>query len=153
MGRDKAEQKQGGGGSVTDAGKLMQICLRHNVTKYEDLDAYHVDVKTDGTRRVPEFDGPIVRQIAIPTTLSGGEFQPGGGCTDNRNKVKRSYRHPLLIPRVTILDPAPTVHTPMWVWLSTGVRAVDHPLAFRRRGGAPAGSRGPRRPTTGRARC
>ena len=115
-----------GGGSVTDAGKLMQICLRHNVTKYEDLDAYHIDVKTDGTRRIPDFDGPIVRQIAIPTTLSGGEFQAGGGCTDNRNKVKRSYRHPLLIPRVTILDPAPTVHTPMWVWLSTGVRAVDH---------------------------
>ena len=25
-----------------------------------------------------------------------------------------------------ILDPAPTVHTPMWLWLSTGVRAVDH---------------------------
>ena len=115
-----------GGGSVTDAGKMVQICLRHNITKHEEFDAYHVDVKADGTRRVPEFDGPKVRQIAIPTTLSGGEFQPGGGCTDNRTKVKQSYRHPLLIPRVTILDPAPTVHTPLWVWLSSGVRAIDH---------------------------
>src|SRR5262249_14950470 len=25
-----------------------------------------------------------------------------------------------------ILDPAITVHTPQWLWLSTGVRAVDH---------------------------
>ena len=25
-----------------------------------------------------------------------------------------------------ILDPAPTVHTPEWLWLSTGIRAVDH---------------------------
>ena len=25
-----------------------------------------------------------------------------------------------------ILDPAVTVHTPEWLWLSTGVRAVDH---------------------------
>jgi maleylacetate reductase len=115
-----------GGGSVTDAGKMVQICLRHNVTKHEELDAYYVDVKADGTRKIPEFDGPKVRQIAIPTTLSGGEFQPGGGCTDNRTKVKQSYRHPLLIPRVSILDPAPTVHTPLWVWLSSGVRAIDH---------------------------
>ena len=115
-----------GGGSVTDAGKMVQICLRHNITRFEELDAYTVVVKPDGTRTVPEFDGPTVRQIAIPTTLSGGEFQAGGGCTDNRTKVKQSFRHPLLIPRVSILDPQPTLHTPLWVWLSTGLRAVDH---------------------------
>jgi maleylacetate reductase len=115
-----------GGGSVTDTGKMVQICLRHNVTRFEDMDAYAVVVKPDGTMTVPSFDGPVVRQIAIPTTLSGGEFQGGGGCTNNRTKVKESFRHPLLIPRATILDPAPTLHTPLWVWLSTGLRAVDH---------------------------
>ncbi len=115
-----------GGGSVTDTGKMVQICLRHNVTRFEELDAYAVVVKPDGTNTVPAFDGPKVRQIAIPTTLSGGEFQPGGGCTDNRTKVKQSFRHPQLIPRASILDPAPTLHTPMWVWLSTGLRAIDH---------------------------
>lgn len=115
-----------GGGSVTDAGKLVQLCLRHNVSEYEQLDAYHVKVAADGKTLAPAFDAPKVRQIAIPTTLSGGEFQSGGGATDNRRKVKQSFRHPLHIPRVVILDPAPTVHTPMWVWLSTGLRAVDH---------------------------
>ena len=115
-----------GGGSATDAGKMLQLCLRHNITEYEQLDAYHVVVNTDGTIKHPSFDGPKVRQIAIPTTLSGGEFQHQGGCTDIRRKVKQSFRHPLHIPRVTILDPAPTVHTPLWVWLSTGLRAVDH---------------------------
>lgn len=115
-----------GGGSVTDTGKMVQICLRHNVTQFEDMDAYAVVVKPDGKMTVPAFDGPVVRQIAIPTTLSGGEFQAGGGCTNNRTKVKQSFRHPLLIPRASILDPEPTLHTPMWVWLSTGLRAVDH---------------------------
>ena len=115
-----------GGGSVTDAGKLTQLCLRHGITDYDGLDAYHVVVNADGTRTVPDFDGPTVRQIAIPTTLSGGEFQSQGGCTDNRSKVKQSFRHPLFVPRVSILDPAPTVHTPLWVWLSSGVRAIDH---------------------------
>lgn len=115
-----------GGGSVTDAGKIVQICLRHGITDFDGLDAFHVVVNADGTRTVPNFDGPTVRQIAIPTTLSGGEFQAQGGCMDNRSKVKHSYRHALLVPRITILDPVPTVHTPLWVWLSTGVRAVDH---------------------------
>jgi alcohol dehydrogenase class IV len=27
---------------------------------------------------------------------------------------------------VVILDPALTLHTPTWLWLSTGVRAIDH---------------------------
>lgn len=35
-------------------------------------------------------------------------------------------RHPLTVPRATILDPAITVHTPEWLFLSTGIRAVDH---------------------------
>src|SRR5262249_50062331 len=34
--------------------------------------------------------------------------------------------HPGIIPLLVIFDPAITVHTPEWLWLSTGVRAVDH---------------------------
>ena len=31
-----------------------------------------------------------------------------------------------MMPRSVILDPAATVHTPEWLFLSTGIRAVDH---------------------------
>ena len=31
-----------------------------------------------------------------------------------------------IVPVSVILDPAVTVHTPAWLWLSSGVRAVDH---------------------------
>jgi maleylacetate reductase len=115
-----------GGGSVTDAGKMVQLCLRHAITDYDGFDAFRIVVNSDGTRIAPEYDGPTVRQIAIPTTLSAGEFHAQVGCTDDRRKIKQSYRHPLLVPRVTIFDPAPTVHTPLSTWLSSGVRAVDH---------------------------
>ena len=30
------------------------------------------------------------------------------------------------MPSAVVLDPAITVHTPEWLWLSTGIRAVDH---------------------------
>jgi maleylacetate reductase len=115
-----------GGGSCTDAGKMVQIALRHGVRQHEDFERFRVIVRPDGSQTVPGFEAPAVRQIAIPTTLSAGEFNPTAGCTDERAKVKHSYRHPLIVPRVTILDPAPTLHTPLWVWLSSGVRALDH---------------------------
>jgi maleylacetate reductase len=62
----------------------------------------------------------------VPTTLSGGEFSAIAGVTDERRRVKELFRHPDIIPRAVILDPAVTVHTPEWLWLSTGVRAIDH---------------------------
>lgn len=108
-----------GGGSVTDGGKLVVLCLANGVTDMETLRKY----KIPGDR---ETKAPVIRQIAVPTTLSGGEFNITAGGTDPVRHLKQSYRHALLVPRVIILDPAITVHTPEWLWLSTGIRAVDH---------------------------
>ncbi len=115
-----------GGGSLTDAGKVVQLCLRHDVSDVDGLERFRAVTRPDGTLDIPKFEAPVVRQIAIPTTLSGGEFNSQAGCTDTRIMVKQSFRHPLFVPRTVILDPAPTVHTPMWVFLSTGIRAFDH---------------------------
>jgi alcohol dehydrogenase class IV len=67
-----------------------------------------------------------VRQIAVPTTLSAGEFSAIAGVMNEQTKVKELFRHPRIIPSAVILDPAITVHTPEWLFLSTGIRAVDH---------------------------
>src|SRR5260370_7714896 len=67
-----------------------------------------------------------VRQISVPTTIAGGEFSAIAGVTNQRTKVKEMLRHELVMPRAAILDPAITVHTPEWLWLSTCIRAVDH---------------------------
>ena len=115
-----------GGGSLTDGGKMVRLCLQHGIDDIDGFDAFRSSVNADGTRKIPAFDGPSVHQVSIPTTLSAGDFNASAGCTDLRNKAKQSYRHPLLVPRIVILDPAPTVHTPLWVWLSTGIRALDH---------------------------
>ncbi len=115
-----------GGGSLTDAGKVVQLCLRHDVSDVDGLERFRAVTRPDGTLDIPKFEAPVVRQIAIPTTLSGGEFNSQAGCTDTRIMVKQSFRHPLFVPRTVILDPAPTMHTPMWVFLSTGIRAFDH---------------------------
>jgi len=115
-----------GGGSVTDAGKIVQICLRHDLRHIDALEPFRMVTNRDGSQSAPKFDGPQVRQISVPTTLSGGEFSMGASCTDPRTKVKQAWMHPMLIPRSVVLDPESTVLTPQWLFLSTGVRAVDH---------------------------
>jgi maleylacetate reductase len=114
-----------GGGSVTDGGKAVTICLEHNVRDVDGLEPFRSIVE-NGKRTVPTFGAPKVRQIAVPTTLSAGEFNARAGVTDTRTRLKQSYMHPAIVPETVILDPAVTVHTPEWLWLSSGVRAVDH---------------------------
>jgi maleylacetate reductase len=115
-----------GGGSVTDAAKMVGLCLGNGVTTSERLDDFRARIAADGTTQRPSVEPPGVRMIAIPTTLSAGEFSAGAGCTDTVRHVKESYSHPLMIPRTVILDPDAGVHTPEWLFLSTGIRAVDH---------------------------
>jgi maleylacetate reductase len=115
-----------GGGSVTDAAKMVGLCLGNGVTEPAQLDAYRAVIAPDGTARRPEVTAPSLRSIAIPTTLSAGEFTSSAGCTDTARHVKESYSHPLMMPRTVLLDPEVTVHTPEWLFLSTGIRAVDH---------------------------
>jgi maleylacetate reductase len=115
-----------GGGSITDGAKAVQLCLANDVHTPEALDGYRPVKGPDGSMGPPPCRAPVVRQISVPTTLSGGEFSAIAGVTDERRKVKELFRHPLTIPRAVVLDPAITVHTPQWLWLSTGIRAVDH---------------------------
>jgi maleylacetate reductase len=110
-----------GGGSITDGAKAVQLCLANNVRTVEDIDRIRA-VKGAG----PPITTPIVRQISVPTTIAGGEFSSIAGVTNMRTRVKESLKHELAIPRAAILDPAITVHTPEWLFLSTGIRAVDH---------------------------
>lgn len=116
-----------GGGSTTDGGKAVTICLEHGITEPDGLEPFRTVVDpVTGKRSFPQYRAPRVRQICVPTTLSGGEFNARAGVTEPRQRLKQAYIHPGLIPLAVVFDPAITVHTPEWLWLSTGIRAVDH---------------------------
>ena len=115
-----------GGGSITDGGKAVQLCLANDISTADDIDRLRTVTAADGTAVPPAINPPTVRQVTVPTTLSGGEFSAISGVTDERTKTKELIRHPGIIPQAVVLDAAVTVHTPEWLWLSTGIRAVDH---------------------------
>ena len=69
---------------------------------------------------------PTVPIICIPTTLSAGEYSRFGGGTSSVTHLKVIMTHGKMYPSLIILDPALSTTTPESVWLSTGVRAIDH---------------------------
>lgn len=115
-----------GGGSVTDGAKAVQLCLANDISTADALDNYRPVKGPDGMLVPPACNPPMVSQVSVPTTLSAGEFSAIAGVTDERSRVKELFRHSKIIPSAVVLDPAITVHTPEWLWLSTGIRAVDH---------------------------
>jgi maleylacetate reductase len=115
-----------GGGSVTEAGKGVRVCLAYDITEVDQLDALHLRGQPDGSIHNPITRAPGIRQIAVPTTLSGGEFNRAAGMVHPRTRVKHAFEHADLMPSAVILDPALSLHTPLDLWLSTGVRALDH---------------------------
>src|SRR5216683_6568904 len=89
-----------GGGSSIDAAKIISVGL------------------ADGA-------GKALPHIAIPTTLSVAELAAGAGFT-NDSGDKAGMRDPRLMPATVIYDAELTLATPMHLWLSTGIRALDH---------------------------
>lgn len=90
-----------GGSSVTDATKIVVKLLRDRGT------------------------GPLPF-VLVPTTLSAGEYTAAAGMTGDVPGVKTYVMDPCMAPHTVVLDPEITVLTPLPLWLSTGMKTVDH---------------------------
>lgn len=113
-----------GGGSAIDAVKIAALAAGAGVGDALGLLALRARVDADGT----QHPSPGVRTtpaiLAAPTTLSGAEFGLIGGATEAG--VKHLYRADTLAPDIVVYDPVLALATPLELWLSTGIRAVDH---------------------------
>ncbi len=89
-----------GGGSAIDAAKLAGL-------------------------RLAGAGAPPPPHVAIPTTLSAAELASGAGFTDSEGN-KAGSRDDRALPAAVVYDPEVALHTPLQLWLSTGVRALDH---------------------------
>jgi maleylacetate reductase len=116
-----------GGGSLVDSAKIAQMCIEHNITDAAGLDGFE-NISTPIGPKPGPFRNPKVRMIAIPTTLSGGEFNAAALVTDTVRKLKQSFFHAQMMPRTIILDPAIVRYTPETLWLGSGTRALDHAI-------------------------
>ncbi|KAL1594364.1 hypothetical protein SLS60_010124 [Paraconiothyrium brasiliense] len=75
--------------------------------------------------RLHEKSGRWLWHVAIPTTLSASECTMMAGFTQS-DGVKTGVRAPELVPNVVLYDANFATYTPERLWLSTGLRALDH---------------------------
>jgi maleylacetate reductase len=116
-----------GGGSVVDSAKIVVMCIEHKISDAAGLDGFEV-VSTPSGPKIGPFRDPKVRMLAVPTTLSGGEYNAAALVTDTSRKLKQSFMHPKMMPRSIILDPEIARFTPEDLWLGSGTRALDHAI-------------------------
>lgn len=64
--------------------------------------------------------------ISITTSLSGAEYVPFAGVTDDETGIKYQFTGNCKGPRLIILSEELAITVPVRIWLAAGVRAIDH---------------------------
>ncbi|KAF2730855.1 Dehydroquinate synthase-like protein [Polyplosphaeria fusca] len=77
--------------------------------------------------RLHEKNGKWLYHITIPTTLSASECTMMAGFTESSG-VKTGVRDAELAPHVVLYDSEFALHSPERLWMSTGMRAMDHAI-------------------------
>jgi alcohol dehydrogenase class IV len=108
-----------GGGSPIDAAKAVAFALATG------LDLRAADAAARARGMAPSNDA-LPPHLAIPTTLSAAELSGLAGFTTTEEHEKVGLRGMALIPSSVIYDAELSLPTPRELWLSTGIRAVDH---------------------------
>ncbi|EER41842.1 alcohol dehydrogenase [Histoplasma capsulatum H143] len=100
-----------GGGSPIDAAKAVAYRLH----------------KARGNQGQGREEAKWIPSIAVPTTLSVAETTKNAGFTNaDGSKVAVADRE--LVPKAVLYDGDIALHTPLRLWLSSAIRALDHAL-------------------------
>lgn len=113
-----------GGGSVTDAGKLISFAIANEAYTEEDINTLWGGHSHNSKMR-EVLKVPTIPLLCIPTSLSGGEYSYIAGATESVTHAKRTFETKAY-PTLVIQDPELCLQTPQNLWLSSGIRAVDH---------------------------
>ena len=110
-----------GGSSPADAAKGINLVL----AEAERIDDFFTSFESQEVIKATLFKKPKLCQIAIPTTLSAGEFTEIAGITDPQRKCKDIFRDIKFAPKVIILDPEVTTFTSKELWASTALKSLS----------------------------
>jgi len=110
-----------GGGSALDVGKVIAFMAGQTrpMWDFEDIGDWYTRADPAG----------IVPNVCVSTTAgTGSEVGRAGVITHEATHTKKVIFHPLMMPKVTILDPELTVGLPAKITAWTGFDALAHCL-------------------------
>jgi len=109
-----------GGGSAIDTAKGVAALLAEGGS----LPRFGVRFTPPNKKEVPPMPAPKLPHIAIPTTLSGGEYSYSAGISEGGKKY--IVADPKLAPRTVILDPEAATTAPERLLAASGMNALAH---------------------------
>jgi alcohol dehydrogenase len=109
-----------GGGSAIDTAKGVAALLAEDGS----LPRFGVRFTPPNKKEVPSMPAPKLPHIAIPTTLSGGEYSYSAGITEGGKKY--IVADPKLAPRTVLLDPEAAATAPPRLLAASGMNALAH---------------------------
>jgi hypothetical protein len=105
-----------GGGSVIDTGKAIAL----GVPATEEVWSFYMGETT------PQISLPVAVVLTLPAT--GSEMNGGTVITHDETREKRAVIHPLLHPKVSLLDPETTLTVPPDYVAYSASDAISHSL-------------------------
>ena len=109
-----------GGGSAIDSAKGVAAMLAEGGS----LPRFGVRFTPPNKKEVPPMPAAKLPHIAIPTTLSGGEYSYSAGISEGGKKY--IVADPKLAPRVVLLDPEAAATAPSRLLAASGMNALAH---------------------------
>ena len=114
-----------GSSSYSDACKIARLMQANLDPQYLTPEAMEALVNQEkGT--VNDLKDPKTRLILVPTSLSASEWNNKSSATNPKNHKKQHFASANAAPDLILLDPEVASTSPRKLWLSSGMRAVDH---------------------------
>lgn len=114
-----------GSSSYSDASKIARLMQ-------ENLDPHTMTVEAmeqlvdQGKGNAENLKDPKVKLILVPTSLSASEWNNTSSATNPQTYKKQHFTSEGAAPDLILLDPEVASTSPRKLWLSSGMRAVDH---------------------------
>jgi alcohol dehydrogenase class IV len=114
-----------GSSSYSDASKIARLMQANLAKDNVTVDAMEALVdqekgKADGLRN------PMTKLILVPTSLSASEWNNNSSATNPHTHKKQHFASEHAAPNLILCDPEVASTSPRKLWLSSGMRAVDH---------------------------
>ncbi|KAI6758663.1 hypothetical protein HG530_010903 [Fusarium avenaceum] len=116
-----------GSGSYSDACKVARLLSATLPKGFQESDMEALIDQEKGVApedKMRKADG--VKLILVPTSLSAGEWNYKASCTNSSGKKQHFALSDGGAPDLILMDPWVARTAPQKLWLSSGIRAVDH---------------------------
>ncbi|USP81971.1 uncharacterized protein yc1106_09245 [Curvularia clavata] len=114
-----------GSSSYSDASKIARL-MHANLAK-DNLTVEAMEALVDQEKGKAEgLKNPTIRLIVVPTSLSASEWNANSSATNPQTHKKQHFESEYAAPDLILLDPEVAATSPGKLWLSSGMRAVDH---------------------------